>query len=187
MKKQLTSIIGYLFVFAMILYGHSSVAGSDSGFYLGGSLGQSSFGTDVNTVDSIDEDDSGYKLIFGYNFGWIPTIDIAVEADYRDFGSFNSNVGGFDYQADITAYDLFGLVGFNIGPIGLFGKLGFSNSDSDVVFDTDNFSDSDSSNTYGVGARIGLGSLSIRAEHEIFDVEGVDDLSMTSIGATLTF
>ena len=187
MRKPFTSTFNLIIAVSILAMSQFSSAGSDNGFYLGGSIGQTSFGTDVEELDDIDEDATGYKIALGYNFGWIPSIDLAVEADYRDFGSIDSNTGGLDYQADITAYDLFGLIGVKLGPIGLFGKLGFSRADSDVEFDTENFSDSDSSNAYGVGVSIGLGSLALRAEHEIFDLDHVDDLSMTSIGVTLTF
>lgn len=159
-------------------------AGSDSGLYIGGSIGQGSM--DTGDVDfNIDEDATGYKIIAGYNFGLVPTVDLAVEVDYRDFGSFeNSNI---DYQSDITTFDVYGLVGMNFGPLGVFGKLGFSDSDMDGVFDGDNFSSSDSNSTYGVGAKIGLGSLAIRAEYEVFDLDDVDDLSMLSVGLIVTF
>ena len=180
--KKLTS--GVLLMFGVCL-AQQSLAGGDSGFYWGGSMGQasmtsSSFNTDI--ADDIDENSSGYKIIFGYNFGWIPTMDFAIEADYRDFGTFDNDTE----SADLSSYDVYGLLGVNFGPVGLFGKLGFSNTDLEATGDSD-FSDSDSSNSYGLGAKIGLGSIAVRAEYEVFDLEGFDDITMSSLGLTVTF
>lgn len=174
---------GFILLTAIFLYGQASFAGSDSGIYIGGSMGQASLYTG-NTSFDIDEDASGYKVILGYNFGLVPTIDLAIEADYRDFGSFDNSAND---SADLTSYDVYGLAGINFGPVGVFGKLGFSNTDIDSVIDDVSQSDSDSSNTYGLGAKIGLGSLAVRAEYEVFDIDGVDDVSMTSLGVILTF
>lgn len=179
MKK----VLGFILLMATFSYG-LCFAGSDSGIYIGGSMGQADLKTGDPNFD-INEDASGYKVIFGYNFGLVPTIDLAIEADYRDFGSFENNASNI--QSDLTSVDVYGLAGFNFGPIGVFGKLGFSNTDVDLVIDDVRQKDSDSSNTYGIGAKIGLGSLAVRAEYEVFDLDGIDDMSMTSLGVTLTF
>lgn len=175
------------FIFSLLFLLSLSVqclAGSDSGIYIGASVGQGTMESDVLSVD-IDEDASGYKLIAGYNFGLVPTVDLAVEIDYRDFGSFENN--NMNFQSDITTFDVYGLAGMNFGPVGVFGKLGFSDSDLEGAIDGDNFSGSDSNTTYGLGAKIGLGSLAIRAEYEVFDLDDVEDLSMLSVGLILTF
>lgn len=175
---------GLIFILAGVLLTPLSYAGSDSGVYWGGSMGQASLSTDIGSFD-VNEDASGYKLLLGYNFGLIPTIDLAVEADYRDFGSFENNTSNF--QTDLTSIDVYGLAGFNFGPMGVFGKLGYSNTDMDGSTGDFQFSESDSNTTYGLGAKIGLGSLAVRAEYEVFDLDNVDDVSMTSLGVTLTF
>jgi outer membrane immunogenic protein len=162
-----------------------SWAGSDSGLYIGGSVGQSSVEEDFGGVVNFDEEDTGYKLMLGYNFGVLPLLDLAIEADYRDFGTFES--GGVA-KVDVVTYDIFGVAGFNLGPIGLFGKLGYSDSDIDsVVEDLGAFSDSDSATAYGVGAKFQIGSIALRAEYEVFEMDAVDDLNMLSVGATVTF
>jgi hypothetical protein len=40
---------------------------------------------------------------------------------------------------------------------------------------------------YGVGAQFRIWSLSLRAEYEIFDIDGADDVNMLSVGVTWTF
>lgn len=180
MKKLLaTSLVLTACSFPLV-----SWAGTDSGLYIGGSVGQSSVEEDFGGGVNFDEEDTGYKLMLGYNFGVLPLLDLGIEADYRDFGTFES--GGV-VSVDVVTYDIFGVAGFNLGPVGLFGKLGYSNSDIDAVVADVEESDSDSATAYGVGAKIQLGSIAVRAEYEVFDLDSVDDLNMLSVGATVTF
>lgn len=180
MKK----LSGFILLVTLASFGQTGFAGSDSGVYIGGSMGQASL--DTGDPDfNINEDASGYKIILGYNFGLVPTIDLAIEADYRDFGSFENN--NFNIRSDLKSFDVYGLAGFNLGPIGVFGKLGYIDTDVDTAIGDLNVSTSDTSTSYGLGAKIGLGSLAVRAEYEVFDIEGIDDMSMTSLGVTLTF
>jgi opacity protein-like surface antigen len=151
--------------------------------------------TDIATLNSscgaeqeyflIDDSSSAYKVMFGYNLGLVPLIDLAVEADYRDFGSFKNSDGTL--ETDLTAFDIYGLAGFDVGPIGLFAKLGYSNAEGDFKYDNGKFDESDSDVTYGLGAKFQLGSFAIRAEYESFEFEGSDDLYMFSAGAVYTF
>ena len=161
-----------------------SWAGTDSGFYVGGSIGQASISADEVSLE-IDDSSTAYKIMVGYNLGLIPLFDFAIEADYRDFGSFKSRDGS--YEADLTAYDLYGLAGFDVGPIGLFAKLGYTSADGDFDLENGNVSRSDSDVSYGLGAKFQFGSLAIRAEYESFEFEDSDDLYMFSAGAVYTF
>lgn len=153
-------------------------AGNDSGFYIGASLGQSSF-DQVN----LEDETVGYKLMAGYNFGLIPLIDVAIEADYRDFGSFSDN--GND--ADITSYDLFAVGALTIAPfIAPFVKVGFSGSDTNLDI-TDNLEDSSSDLAAGLGLKVSFMGISVRGEYEFFDRKDDQDLDMFSLGVTYTF
>ncbi len=184
MKKYLSSLIA-AGIFALPTV---AMAGDESGLYFGGSIGQSAIDarvSDVNFDINYDDDANAYKVLVGYNFGLIPLIDLAVEADYRDFGTFKN--GPNNIESDVTAVDVYGLAGVNLGPIGLFAKVGYSDADVDQVINDQKFTASESSNTYGIGARVQLGSFAVRAEYEEFDVDNIDDLNMWSIGATVTF
>ena len=165
------------------LYSLTASAGSDSGFYIGGGIGRSSVEIDPQLAD-FDEDATGYKILAGYNFGLVPLVDLAVEADYRDFGTFETSGGAV--ETDATAFNVYGLAGLNFGLIGVFAKLGYS--DVEVDGDVGDFSLSDdSTNSWGLGAKIYLTSFTIRAEYETFDVDEFDDLSMLSVSGTITF
>lgn len=160
-----------------------SWAGDDSGIYIGASVGQSSVEADFDSSFNLDDDDNGHKIFFGYNFGLIPFLDLALEADYREYGKF----GNGDINTEVVSSEIFGLVGFNFGLIGVFGKLGYSDTDLDSAVGNINLDDSESATAYGIGAKINLGSFGIRAEYEELDLDAVDDLNMISVGATYTF
>lgn len=187
MKKYLSSLVmASAVALPSAVFSSAALAGEESGIYIGGSVGNSAIDASINDVNTkFDEDATGYKVLIGYNFGLIPLIDLAVEADYRDFGSFKS--GGNNIKSDVTSVDVYGLAGVNLGLIGLFAKVGYADTDVDTVVGNGKFTRSESSNTYGVGAKFQLGSIAVRAEYEKFDVDDIDDLSMWSLGATYTF
>jgi outer membrane immunogenic protein len=133
-------------------------AGADSGFYIGGGVGES----------DASETDTAYKAFGGFNFGVIPLIDLAVEASYVDMGT----------AADITAINAFGLGGLSFGPFGVFVKAGVAEVDSKL-------GGSETEAVYGAGARFQFGSLAVRVEYEEYDVPG--NLSMTSVSGVWTF
>ena len=158
----------------------ASASAADNGFYLGGSVGQANVEIDRNLA-RIDDDDTGYKLIAGLR----PLDWLGVEASYVDFGKIEDNA----QRAESDGFAAF-LVGFlPVGPVDLFAKGGFINSDTSVVIDGGGevFEHDGNELAYGVGAQFRLLSLSVRAEYEKFDVKDVDDLTMFSIGLTYTF
>lgn len=180
-----------LLVLSALFMSQAAYAGSDSGFYLGGSIGSASLdfeeeNEEVGSFD-FDDDDNGYKVYGGFNFGLVPLIDLAVEGGYVNFGTFAGAIGDNTADSiDASAWSAFGLAGFKLGPIGLFAKTGLIKWD--VEFDTEigDFSDSGSDPAYGLGARFQIGPLAARAEYELFDMDGVD-IDYLSVGAAYTF
>ena len=166
-------------------------AGGDSGFYLGGGVGVSTFqgdGTDPGGSDfKFDEDDTGYKIIVGYNFGIIPLIDLGVEGSYVDFGKITDNTSVGKADAEASGYDAFAVGALTFGPVGLFAKAGAIKWDSKTSLAGASEKDSGTDAAYGIGARFQLFSFSIRAEYEVFDVDGLDDLTLASVSALYTF
>jgi len=156
----------------------AAIAGADSGFYIGGSVGDASVES-----GSFDESDSAYKVIGGFNFGIIPLVDVAVEAAYVDFGSPSNN----NANIEVTGLEAFGVGGLSFGPFGIFAKAGFINWDVESTVSTVKTSDSGTDPAYGIGARFALGPVSLRAEYELFDVSDNIDIEMMSVGATYTF
>jgi hypothetical protein len=166
-------------------------AGGDSGFYVGGGVGVSTFQGDGSNPSGsdfkFDEDDTGYKLIVGYNFGIIPLIDLAVEGSYVDFGEITDNTSLGKADVEASGYDAFAVGALTLGPLGVFAKGGAIKWDSKTSLAGASEKDSGTDAAYGIGARFQLFSVSIRAEYEVFDVDGLDDLTLASVSALYTF
>ncbi len=172
----------------------AAVAGpAKRGVYIGGSIGQSNVESDVQNpslpdVGSFDESDFAWKLYGGYNWVLAKTFGFGIEGGYVNFGSPSDTVlAVLPVKIEPTALDLFATLGFDIGPVGIFGKVGYAWWDVDVSVDNATFSDDGSDPVYGVGARFNLWSLEIRGEYEFFDVDDVDDLALWTIGVVWRF
>ena len=80
------------------------------------------------------------------------------------------------------------MAGFDLGPVTIFGKLGFASWEADLTLNgIDLGSEDDQDTAYGLGASFNLGSFQLRAESEMFDVGDVEDLYMLSAGFVYTF
>lgn len=186
--------------------------------YFGGSVLQSNIDTSDDDIGVykeyvyIDEYTTGYKFMVGYLYGLTSNIDVGFEVDYRGFGIIDSyesqyydeGHGAEDvvaanayqeyttrtrYQQDITALNFYGVLGFNLGKMGVFGKYGASFNNSDVDNSGGNLFHSEYSSTYGVGVKFQLGSVAVRSEYELIDFKasGGNYLYMFSLGGTVNF
>ena len=89
---------------------------------------------------------------------------------------------------EITRADIFVLGVIPIGRFELYGKVGYGYWDSDFTSGGMTQSTDDSDAAYGVGVAVKFAKLiAIRAEYELFEIEGIDDLTMASIGIDLRF
>ena len=171
-------------LFVAALAGLGALAGSanaaDNGFYLGASVGRSNVDIQDGPV-RIDDDDTGFKLIAGFR----PLDWLGVELNYVDFGEPENGT----LKAEGNAISAFAVGFLPLGPVDLYAKAGLVNSDTKVKVRGlgDAFKSDGTDPAYGVGVQFRLLSLSVRAEYEVFDVDGVDDLNLFSIGATYTF
>jgi opacity protein-like surface antigen len=157
---------------------------ADNGFYLGGSIGQSGVHTSLQDLD-YDASTTGFKLIGGWRFlDWL-----AVEGDYVDLGSGSDKVAGQKIETDVNGVTLSAVGFLPIGPVDLFARAGAINWSADARIPSLDFKASDNGTdfAYGVGAQFRLGSLSLRAEYERFEVSDADTVDMTSLGVTWTF
>lgn len=161
----------------------------ETGGYLGASVGSAA--TDVNIDEGIpntfDEDDFAWKVFAGYNFGITPVFDLGIEGGYVNLGNPSGDIEGIPVSIETTGWHVSGVIGFDIGPVGLFGKYGYFGWDADAVIDNLSGSFDGSDPVYGAGLRFGLGSLEIRGEYEVFDIEDTDDVSMWSLGLAYRF
>ena len=171
---------------------------ADSGFYVGGSIGGASIEADIENdptlptlPDEIDEDDTGFKVFGG--FMWDnPLIDLGVEVGYVDFGQPEVNVptvvGDVGVEFETSGINLWGIAGTEVGPLDVFAKLGYVSWDIEATIENvqGSISDDGSDIGYGVGAAFNLGSLQIRGEWELYDIEDAD-VSMLSLGVAFRF
>lgn len=170
----------------------SSPAVADSGPYIGGSVGNTTL--EATLQDPIgggdflfDESDFSWKIYGGYNFD-LPSINLGVEGGYRSLGGPSAVIAAESFGIDLTAWDAYGVAGFELGPVTVFGKLGIVAWDADLTLaGFDAGSESDEDTAYGVGASFNLGSFQVRGEYEIFDVSDTDDVYMLSAGFVYTF
>ena len=170
----------------------SGTAIADTGFYIGGSVGDTTLQADFDDpigdgTFSFDESDFSWKAFGGINFD-LPVIQLGIEAGYVDLGGPSATFASEEYGVDVTAWDAFGVAGFNLGPVKLFGKLGVISWDAEAtIAGIEAGSDDGTDTAYGVGAALELGSFQIRAEYEAFDISDVEDLYMLSAGFVYTF
>lgn len=172
---------------AIVMLCASSIAsaGSESGFYLGASAGNADSSVDSGNI-SFDDSDTGYKVFLGYNFGVVPFLNLAVEGSYIDFGTAKGTVSGNSVESEVSGLDVFGLVGFNLGPVALFAKAGAINWDGEATVLSGTVDESGTDPAYGIGAQFQLGSVGVRAEYEVFDLDEVE-IGFASIGVSYTF
>jgi outer membrane immunogenic protein len=186
-KRQASGAGAILLVAALLLMSAESKA--DSGFYIGGSVGTA--GIEIDTGDPVnpvifDEDDFAWKAFGGYNFD-LPILNLGIEGGYVDFGGPSADIGGILFAVDSDGFDAFGVLGIDLGPIGVFAKVGVIAWDAEASIDGVTDTDDGTDPAYGIGAKIGLGSLAFRLEYELFDIEDAEDVAMISAGLVWTF
>lgn len=163
---------------------------ADSGFYVGGSVGNTALEFDFEDGGddfTFDENDFSWKAYGGFKFP-VPALHLAVEGGYRSLGGPSTTIASQEFGIDVTAWDVFGVAGFDLGPVTVFGKLGMIAWDAEVTLaGLDAGSEDDQDMGYGLGASFNLGSFQLRAEYEAFDVSDINDLYMLSAGFVYTF
>lgn len=174
-------------------FGLAEPAYADSAAYIGGSVGDATVQVDVPEEDEIgdvfefDESDFAWKAFGGFNFD-LAVIDLAIEGGYVDLGAPSGRVADTEIEVDVTGWDLFGLAGIELGPIGVFAKAGMISWDADTTIEAIGTGGDDGTDpAYGIGARFNLGSLEIRGEYEYFDIDTAEEVYMLSAGVAFAF
>ncbi len=182
---------GFLAATVLALSGVTGAAYSadnDSGFYLGGGVGQ--FNVKIDDIDDTDnaierlkDDDTAWKAFAGYRVNPYLSLELA----YIDFGNPNGRAtasgSSGDYQVKLSGFAPYVIGTIPLGPIELFGKIGYYFYDVDLTADIDNplapdfhSSSSDEDLLYGFGAGITLfDHLHARLEYERIDSDVLDD------------
>lgn len=168
-----------------------AIASADSGFYLGGSVGGSTLEADLSDItipglpSILDEDDTAYKLFAGYTFDG-PIVNLGIEGGYVNFGKPDIDVFGDPFLLDTDGLNLWGIAALDAGPVEIYGKLGMIAWDVTADYLGASAKEDGTDVGYGAGLRFSLGSLKIRGEYEIYDLDDAD-LGMLSIGIAYQF
>jgi OOP family OmpA-OmpF porin len=152
----------------------------DTGFYLGGALGQTSVDLDCTGTTSCDDEDSSWRIFGGYQFN----KHLALEFGYADLGESTASVSVPPFIAtgtlEATVWDLVAVGSLPIADrFSIFGKIGLYRADTDFSVTVPGLgsaseSDSNTDLTYGVGARYDFTrNLGVRLEWQRYqDVGG---------------
>src|SRR5210317_1555774 len=86
----------------------SGPAIADSGFYIGGSVGNSTLQVDFEDPIgggslTFDENDFSWKAYGGFMFD-LPVLNLGVEGGYRDLGGPSATLAAETYGIDVTAF-----------------------------------------------------------------------------------
>lgn len=196
MNRALTDVRVSLLALCAALLCVSFPAFADGGFYVGGSLGGATIEADFDTSDfpelpdSIDEDDTAFKLFVGYKFD-LPVIDLGIEGGYVDLGEpeieIDTIIGTQEIGLETTGINVWGTAGLEVGPVDVFGKFGYISWDVEAGIDGfDSVSDDGNDTGYGLGVSFELGSVQIRGEYEVYDIDDAD-IEMLSVGIAFYF
>lgn len=153
-----------------------ALASERSDFYAGVGVGVGTVDTDVPGGPDFDGSALAWKGTLGYNLVLNPHLDLGLEVGYFNLGDPDDN----NVEVEIDGWHAFGLVSFNIGRFGLFGKAGLAGWESEVDAGGPSADDDGTDPVYGVGASMRLGPWQLRAEAEKYDIDDVDDVYMIS-------
>src|SRR5688572_7225596 len=116
---------------------------NDRGFSIGAGIGQ--FNVDLNEFDDVDDvigdldsDDISWKIFGAYRFNRY----FSVEAAYVNFGEpgddFQSAGSSGDYSVSLSGFAPYVVGTIPVGPVELFGKIGYYFYDVELDIDLDN-------------------------------------------------
>ena len=161
-------------------------ADNQGGFYLGGGVGQFNLKLDDvdqtdEAIERLDDNDTAWKAFVGYRLN--PYV--SFEAAYVDFGRpsdrFDTAGSGGDFTAKVSGFEPSIIGTIPLGPVELFGKIGYLFYDVDASVDLDNGPGFDSSSseqdlTYGGGiGMVFFEHLNARLEYQRIDSDVIND------------
>jgi OmpA-OmpF porin, OOP family len=161
-------------------------AAQGTGFYVGGSFGQSTLkewcDAPPGFLTACDDSDTAWKILGGYRFH----RHFAAEGTYIHWGKVSARAGASSVTAKNSS---FGIAAVGILPLregfSLFGKLGFLQTEQDLALVGTFRSGDDTELHYGIGLKFDLTPVwRLRAEWEQTEKLKVQ---MLSVGAEYRF
>jgi len=195
MMHKSTMVAGFM-ASITIMYGSAyAQVGQDRGWYLGGSIGQSSVDIeDCGGVVSCDDKDTAWRILGGYQIN----RNFAVELGYHQLGEASASFPGGQVNFESTAIELVGIGALPLANnFALYAKAGFYRGESEAtgsnVGGPINVKESNTDLTYGVGAQYNFNPrFGIRAEWQRYanmggEEIGESDIDVLSIGVVVRF
>ena len=169
---------------------------NDEGLYIG--LGYGNFNVKVDDIDdtdeaisTIDDDDNVWKVFAG----WRINPYVAFELNYVDFGDTTGTGSSGDYSVELAGFQPAVYGTFPLGPVELFGKVGYYLIDTDVRVDLDDLGSdvfqSDAgeeawSYGFGIGGTV-FDRLNLKLEYEKIELDLIDDFDAIWASAAWRF
>lgn len=173
-------------------------AAQRTGFYVGGTAGSVSVETEFDDFNlDFDEQDTAWSAFAGVQ----ATEMFGIEASYNNLGSFSESrefdLTQTNIDAELTGYDVMGVLKLPLGPLHLFGKAGIVFWDAEATaqvfppvgpgFEVQEDDDGNDL-AYGGGVELTLTpAFSLRGEVEYFDIEETEEVWFASVGLTYRF
>jgi OOP family OmpA-OmpF porin len=179
MKRVLTIS---LVVAALSMAATAEADENDSGFYLGGGVGQYNIEVDdfddvTTAVEDYDSDDTAWKA-FG---GWRRNRYFGVELAYINLGSPSDEILPDTFvEIETDGFAPYAVGTLPLGPLELFAKAGyfFHETDARITSPLGTATESDSGEDFTWSAGVGLTifeTFNLRLEYEQFDFDNIDD------------
>lgn len=180
------SLVAVLFLSVLGLIAPFSHA-AEPGFYLGGSIGQTS--ADIcDGLSGCDDEDTGFKIFGGYSFN----KNFAIEGGYFNPGESRvSGPGGFlSIEGSSIFVDAVGIIPLN-EKFSLLGKIGLQRWEAEakgvVLGAPVSESDDGTDLKFGLGAQFDITqNFGARVEWERFDFDDTD-IDFLSVGVLFRF
>ena len=159
-------------------------ARGDTGWYLGGHIGQSQAKDACNGVGgsgvSCDDKDTAIKILGGYNFN----RNLAAELGYTDLGKAKASGGGVTAEIKSTAWELVGVGSYPIAnQFSVYGKLGLYVAETKASSNI-GISEKKTNNdlTYGLGVRYDFSrEVGVRGEWQRYSKVGGGDIGKSDV------
>ncbi len=178
----------YLMIMAasLLLGNGIAVAETGEGFYVGGGVYNVSVDDSVSFAD-LDDSDTAAAVFVGYR----PIELLGIEVGYFDLGDMSDQTLLGKTEFDGQALTLAGVLTFDIGPFGLYGKAGVAYLDTDASLTLNNGYkikvDDSSTEPFGaVGVSLDIwDTLYIYTEYQ--RIEADVDVDMVGVGVRFDF
>jgi len=191
MKRVLTVSLA---VAALSIAATAQADENDTGFYLGGGVGQ--FNVEVDDFDDVttaieeyDSDDTAWKA-FG---GWRMNKYFGLELAYVNLGSPEDEILPDTFvEIETDGFAPYAVGTLPLGPFELFAKAGyfFHETDARVTTPLGSLTESDSGEDFTWSAGVGVTvfeTFNLRLEYEQFDFENIDDANALWLTGSFRF